>query len=243
MKGGMPRNPFRVQRLGPDGCAYVFPPFLDRTRLLDDVETAGWNAEICGPHGVGKSTLMQTVGAEARARCLRVAHWQARTDAPALPAFWRLRLLACDVVLMDGAEALRPGAARALLRATARLRVGLVTTTHRPQGHGHFVRLESSAECFAAMVAERLADESAVFRAALARQLGHAPEDALARANGDMRAAFFRLYDTCEDAHAALVARSVREARDCGRAIRGENEAPQSGYSTAHPSGAIAASG
>jgi hypothetical protein len=62
-------NPFSTRRLRPGAGPFHFGPGQSAERLLRRLEVLGWRAEIVGPHGSGKSALVEVL-VEALTRSL-----------------------------------------------------------------------------------------------------------------------------------------------------------------------------
>lgn len=186
------RNPFATRFTRPG----MLPPLdedgvdVDVDRLLAQV-APGRVVAVMGPHGHGKSTLVAALVAAARAAgwgatavCIRSPLDTWRPIAAALVAP-RGTFLACD-----GWERAAPGMAAAIgLVAVARgLRV--VVTVHRRGSLPILARCETSPRLLRELVA-RLPDHAGLIT----------PEDvdgAFLRHGGDLREAFYDLYDRFE---------------------------------------------
>lgn len=191
MKRSAPLNPFSVQCHGPGNIDYVFDAEQERDALVDRVRVAGWNAELCGPHGVGKSTLLRTLQSIAELDGRRTAWWGCSDRQRWLRPQWLASLGRLDVVFLDGAERLAWWQRRWLMAATRACGAGLMMTTHARLGHGLFVPMAASPRRLA-LVVRRLVPEAdpAELDAAAAR--------ALASADGNAREAMFALYEEQE---------------------------------------------
>jgi hypothetical protein len=192
MRKGKPHNPFSVQRTGPDGIEYIFSGGETAESVADEFERHGWTGELVGPCGVGKTTLLSTLAAEAVRRGMSVIRWTCNSDNRRLPRGWRRELAQAQVCFLDGAERCVPGDFRALCLACARLGVGLVVTLHTPGCFHLSRRVAVAPEIFERMV-ERLA------AAGGCRVPPGLATDLLARRNGCAREALADLYRAFED--------------------------------------------
>lgn len=192
MRKGRPHNPFSVQRTGPDGLDYVFAGGETAGSVADEFERHAWTGELVGPHGVGKSTLLLTLAAEAERQGLMVVRWTCNSERRRLPRGWRRALAAARVCFLDGGERCVPGEFRALRAECARRGVGLVVSVHASAGFDLSRRVVVVPETFDRLV-ERLA------AAGGCRVPPGLAADLLARRNGCAREALADLYRACED--------------------------------------------
>ena len=54
-------NPFATRYTRPDAREYLFPPDVNADSLIARLSASAWWGQITGPHGSGKSTLVQTL--------------------------------------------------------------------------------------------------------------------------------------------------------------------------------------
>lgn len=176
-------NPFAVQRL------HALPYRLEGTTwgaLLARFEALGRRAAVVAPHGHGKTTFLDAflprlaglrirrVALHDGERRLSRAHRQALFRDPSPE----------DLLVVDGAEQL--GRLAGLhLAWKARAAAGLLVTTHRPGRLPTLHECRTSPELLAGLLRE-LAGEAAARVGA---------EELYARHGGDLREAFFELYD------------------------------------------------
>ena len=157
------------------------------TALLARLESAGWRGAIVGPHGSGKTTLIEDLVARLEVRGW-VARWvRLSSEERRVPRGSLVDLGARDIVLVDGAEQLN-GVRWRLLRWRARRAAGLIITTHHDGRLPTLLRCATSPGLLCELVA------------VLGVDLAPAEAEALhARHCGNLREALRELYD----AHAA----------------------------------------
>jgi hypothetical protein len=131
----MPTNPFCTRHVRPGAIPYIFPAGESAQQLVERLRENAWRGEIIGPHGSGKSTLVESLVPELRRAGVRpvviaIHDWSRR-----LPADWSQTLVrARSVLVIDGFEQL-PWFARAWVKLRCRLlRCGLIVTAHQPMG-------------------------------------------------------------------------------------------------------------
>lgn len=177
-------NPFRTERVHqvryrPQGVTWA--------ALIERLQRLRYRAAIVGPHGHGKTTLLEDLRPRLHELGLRThLLFLNGDDAPAPPPGWLDTLADLsprDVVLVDGYDLLGP-VARWRLRRRTRRAGGLIVTTHRRCALPTLVRCTTDA----ALLGE------------LVDQLGQPlPAPALAdlhrRHRGNLRFALRELYD------------------------------------------------
>lgn len=176
-------NPFASDRVLevryrlPDG--WTWEGLLDRLAGLD------WRAAIVGPHGRGKTTLLEDLAPRLEARGFRVRTLNLWDEHPRLNREDRVRLRDLgprDFVLLDGAEQL--GRLSWLyLKLRCRRAGGLLITSHRPGLLPTLLECRTSPELLAGIVRE-LTDADAPD-----------VETLFARHGGNLRNALRELYD------------------------------------------------
>ena len=57
----VPSNPFVSRRVRPGAIPYLFPTMGDVDGLISDLRAKQWIGQIVGPHGSGKSTLIESL--------------------------------------------------------------------------------------------------------------------------------------------------------------------------------------
>lgn len=175
-------NPFASDRVL--AVRYRLPGDWTWEGLLDRLAALGWRAAIVGPHGRGKTTLLEDLAPRLEARGFRVRMLTLWDEHPRLGAEDRAHLRDLgprDFLLLDGAEQLGP-LSWLLLKRRCRGAGGLLVTSHRPG------LLPTLLEC----------DTSPELLAGIVRELGAEvpdPEALFARHGGNLRNALRELYD------------------------------------------------
>lgn len=129
-------NPFSTRFTRPGAMRFQFEQGESCRQLLEQLAAHGWRGEIVGPHGSGKSTLVEHLLPElASAGRLVVRHSLRRgqrrlerSDPP--PAEWNCH----TQLVVDGCEQLSWWNRWRLWRHCRRSGAGLLVTTHRPLG-------------------------------------------------------------------------------------------------------------
>lgn len=181
-------NPFATRFVRPDAATYLTlqtPPIAE---LVDRFDGLGRRAQILGPHGVGKSTLLATIVSELRSRGDDVQAILLHLGERRLPAEFEQSLPWSErsVVVVDGAEQLSWLRRRGLISKATKHGAGLLITTHTD------LRLPTLCE-----LVPRESDAVAI-----ARHLDPAKivsdddvRAAFARRKGDLRETLFDLFD------------------------------------------------
>lgn len=112
----------------------LLPPGVDLAALITKIGACGWEGEIVGPRGVGKSLLLRELEAHCVEREIECVRWECSLDSPNLPNRWWLTIERVDLVLLDGAESVRVADRRELRRKCRELGTGLIVTTHERIG-------------------------------------------------------------------------------------------------------------
>jgi hypothetical protein len=177
-------NPFAVRRVHAVRyrlAGVTWEELLDRLSALD------FRAALVGPHGHGKTTLLEDLGARLSERGFRVRTATLHQGERRLGAVRSAALFRDpdprDLLLVDGAEQLDP-----LFWWTLRLRgrgaAGLVVTSHRPGLLPTLHECRTTPELLAGIVAELEGRADGEEIAAL-----------FGRHRGDLRLALRELYD------------------------------------------------
>ena len=171
-------NPFasgRVERL-----RYRLPEGLTWERLLERLADLRHRAALVGPHGRGKTTLLEELAPRLTARGFRVRSVTLRQDERRVD--WsRLRLKADEILLFDGAELLGRFA-WLRVRLSCRRAGGLIVTSHRPGLLPTLLECNTTPELLAGLVRELTGEELET-------------EELFARHGGNLRLVFWEMYD------------------------------------------------
>ena len=211
MLTGSPHNPFAASDLEPRTTNYIFAHGSSLSACEHLLCEHGWNLELVGPHGVGKSTLLYTLASAASRRSMRVVHFRCSDVQQRLPVGWQFKVLAtarlgwrrtpelwsgagpqaCGLVCLDGAERIALHQLRRLERICARLKVGLLSTAHVPLRNVPHWHVETTPHQFWQLLQQ--------LRIPAAFNLTHtAASEILQNHNGFARTALLDLYDRYE---------------------------------------------
>ena len=172
-------NPFasdRVERL-----RYRLPEGLTWDRLLERLADLRHRAALVGPHGRGKTTLLEELAPRLTARGFRVRTVTLRQEERRMD-WTRLRGLgADDVLLLDGAELLGRFA-WLRVRFACRRAGGLIVTSHRAGLLPTLLECETTPELLAELVRELTGAEMKT-------------RGLFDRHGGNLRMAFREMYD------------------------------------------------
>jgi hypothetical protein len=181
-------NPFAVQRVL--GIRYRLSG-TTWEELLERLESLRFRAALVGPHGHGKTTLLEDLGARLAGR-FRVRTVTLREGDRRLSAVQRKilfhNLAPSDVLLLDGAEQLGR-LSWFEVRTRTRAAGGLVVTSHRPGLLPTLHECRTTPELLAEIVGELSAEPPA--------------GDLFDRHGGNVRDALRELYDLWATASAA----------------------------------------
>jgi hypothetical protein len=178
-------NPFNVQKLRSLRYRLAGQTWND---LLDRLAALDWRAAIVGPHGHGKTTLLQDLMPRLEARGFRIRSVMLHTGGRRLGREQRDLLFRDldprDILCVDGAEQLGRWSWLAL-RLRSRAAGGLLITSHRHGLLPTLVNCETTPDLLAGIVRDLLGGAGE----------GVDPAELLARHNGNVRDALWELYD------------------------------------------------
>jgi hypothetical protein len=123
-------NPFGARRI--ERLPFRFPAGDDWPALLSRLEAHAWRGAIVGPHGTGKTTVLEQLLPHLTARGFRPHLLTLRAESTAADKQTLLTaaaLHAPDFLLLDGAEQLSPRQWQSLEHST-RTAAGCVITMH-----------------------------------------------------------------------------------------------------------------
>jgi len=125
-------NPFAADRI--ERIRYRFAgTSLDE--LLTDLEEMNYRAAIMGPEGSGKTTLLEDLRQALEGKGLRTKSLFVNDESPLTEPQCRRflsELVPQEVVLLDGADAIRRSSWFLFRRHTITRAAGLIITSHRP---------------------------------------------------------------------------------------------------------------
>ena len=182
-------NPFAVQRL--HAIPYRFSGSTWE-ELMDRLAALRFRAAVVGPHGRGKTTLLEELarrmeGQDLRTRAVILHEGDRRLSATQRDVLFR-DLTPRDVLFVDGAEQLGRFAWLEV-RTRSRAAFGLVITSHRPGLLPTLYECRTTPELLAGIVEDLVGREEA-------ERLPPSGE-LLARHSGNVRDALRELYDLC----------------------------------------------
>ena len=172
-------NPFASDRV--ESLRYRLPEGMTWDRLLERLAALRFRAALVGPHGRGKTTLLEDLARRLTARGFRVRTITLRQDERRVD--WkRLRGIgADDVLFLDGADLLgRIDWLR--VRFHCRRAGGLIVTSHRAGLLPTLLECDTTPELLADLVRELTGEEL---------ETG----ELFARHGGNLRQAFWEMYD------------------------------------------------
>lgn len=169
-------NPFDPKRL--EALAFR-PQGVTWDQIVEHVEGSRLRGAIVGPHGSGKTALLNSLAAAFEMRGLEVVRLFVNTERPnpgALPA-----PNPNTVVMFDGADLISPWRWLAVKKMPR-----LIITSHREGMLPTLIQTATSPALLRALVMDLVGDEAAV---------SIDVDDLFTRHNGNLRAALLELYD------------------------------------------------
>lgn len=186
-------NPFSTRFVRPGAIPFHFREGESAEQLVENLRRNHWLGEIIGPHGTGKSTLLETLKPLIENAGRFIVHLKLTAEAPSLKTselfggVWNAKTL----ILIDGYEQLRLPAC-CILAARRRLTgAGMLITAHRPMGFPPLYQTGASEPIFNDLVELLVRETNSTITRTEAAQ-------ALQAANGNVRDALFQLYDLYE---------------------------------------------
>lgn len=189
-------NPFSTRRVKPGAVPYLFANGDSAAGLVERLAANGWRGEIVGPHGSGKSTLVQTLLPELKARGREPLYIQLREGVRRLPLNGPTLAASPEntVVVVDGYEQLGWWARWKLRRLCRRCGLGLLATAHVPTGLPPLYQVTASRDLADRVVGALLADRPDAQPVITSTAI----EQAWQAAGGNLRETLFLLYDVYE---------------------------------------------
>jgi energy-coupling factor transporter ATP-binding protein EcfA2 len=186
-------NPFSTRFVRPGAIGYRFEDGQTAAGLVARLAELGWRAQVLGPHGSGKSTLIAAIVGPleqgGRGACVFVL----RDGQRRMPVGWvsDANKASAGVIVVDGYEQLGRLNRCWLALRCRRNGWGLLVTAHRDVGFRTLYRTAANLDVAQAVVAALLpADDTSISRQTVA--------DAFAASQGDLRETLFALYDRYE---------------------------------------------
>lgn len=177
-------NPFAVQRV--HAVRYRLAD-VSWEGLLERLAALEFRAALVGPHGHGKTTLLEDLGARLAERGFRVRRATLRQGERRLGAVRSAALFRApgprDLLLVDGAEQLDP-LSWWTLRLRSRGAAGLIVTSHRPGLLPTLHECRTTPELLAGIVMDLAGTAD-----------GEEIAELFVRHGGDLRLALRELYD------------------------------------------------
>lgn len=187
-------NPFSTRFTRPGGIPYRFPPGTSAELLVERLAENGWQGQILGSHGSGKSAfvaaLIPAIERAGRQVVLVELHDQQRR----MPDDWLQRVDPSrpTAVIVDGCEQLSSWNRSALKRSCRRRGLGLLVTAHRSLGLPDLFCTSVDLPLAQEIVRSLLGDQQSLIRP-------EEVEQCFERHRGNLREALFDLYDLYEE--------------------------------------------
>lgn len=185
---GAAENPFRVQKI--HSLCYRSPT-LDWRNILARLESNKFRGAICGPHGHGKTTLVNELERRLADCGFDTRRLFLNDESPRFTLRFlrglRTTLSQKTIVLLDGADQLSPFHWR-LFRHHVQHAYGLVITTRQSMRLTTLYECTTSPEVLDSLLDELLGPDANTWRADAHRLFDHH--------NGNIREVFFALYDS-----------------------------------------------
>ena len=128
------RNPYSTCFTEPGRLPFIFPESWQPQQLLTEFERHGFQGQIIGPHGCGKTTLTMTLEPSLRSNFSGIQRVTIRKDGAVsggIPSKGNQNLNQTTLFVIDGIENLRWLQRRIFVKFIKRSAGGLLLTTHR----------------------------------------------------------------------------------------------------------------
>jgi len=185
-------NPFAADRIERIRYRFVGTSLDELLTRLDDMN---YRAAITGPEGSGKTTLLEDLREALEYRGLRTKLLFVNDASPLSEAQCRRflsELVPQELVLLDGADAIRRSSWFLFRRHTVRHAAGLLVTSHRPGLLPTLIECTTTAGLLQEIVRD-LSPQTPALSPAFLRALHN-------RHQGNLRACLRELYDVCAKA-------------------------------------------
>lgn len=186
-------NPFSTRFVRPGAIRFVFDDGNGPDRMVERLARMAWRAQIVGPHGSGKSTLVASLDLPLR-ESGRSPYVVALHDGEhRMPPDWHqnARAVASRLIVIDGYEQLRTLSRWNVARRCSRDGWGLVVTAHRDVGLPTLARVVPSLGVAQEIVDTLMPDGRGPITPAVVAE-------AFSSCHGNIREMLFALYDRYE---------------------------------------------
>jgi len=203
-----PSNPFSTRYVRPGAMAYQFAAGDSAAAMIDRLAACGGWAQIVGPHGAGKSTLVATLVKSLRQSGRATCVFSLVDRQRRMPADWveQARGARPDTVVVDGYEQLSRWNRWRLKARCRRAGWGLLVTAHQSVGFATLARVVPSLAVARAVVGLLVrGDRVSVTDSDVA--------ECFRAAGGNLRETLFALYDRYERQRRGALVASQAEAR------------------------------
>lgn len=141
--GSFVQNPFATRWTRPGACPFLLPAKTSIEDLVDQLQQQqGWG-QIVGPHGCGKSTLIESLKPILEIRGEQLASYCLHQGQRHLPMKWTdCSLQKATQVIVDGFEQLSKLSRYRLKRYCRKFNKGLLVTTHQTLGIANLISLQ-----------------------------------------------------------------------------------------------------
>ena len=191
------RNPFATRFVRPGAIEYRFAEAWSGPHLIEKLRQQDWRGEIVGPHGSGKSTLVQTLiplltkaGREVRLFVLQAGESRLPIAGLDLKSWGPSTQL-----IVDGYEQLGAWTRTLIHRICKAQGCGLLLTSHTPTGWPLLLTTSPNLEMIQAIVREIQPGDAPRIR-------DHDVQLSFQKHAGNIREVFFELHDLYEQRRA-----------------------------------------